>query len=307
MMEMSGIQQHKKTDILALVRERTVVLDGAMGTMLMVEGLGGGEVPEAWNLDKPHVIQSIHRRYFEAGADVVLTNTFGGNRLKLEKKKKDREVLRINTRAAELARAVAPPGKFVAGDIGPSGELIAPVGSYSSQELEEVFEEQAHGLMTGGVDLIIIETMFSLQEALTALKGARRAGDGPVFVCITYERKGDMFVTMMGETPEDCVKTLEQEGADGIGANCTIKSDDMIPLAAILRSLTNLPVVVEPNAGAPRIKDGITVYTQKPDEFADDVEVMVRHGVNMVGGCCGTTPEFISAIHARLAVSSEAQ
>ena len=306
-MEVSTIHHHKTMDILALVRERIVVLDGAMGTMLMVEGLGGGEVPEAWNLEKPHVIQSIHRRYFEAGADVVLTNSFGGNRLKLEKKKKDREVLRINTRAAELAKTVAPPGKFVAGDIGPSGELIAPVGSYSCQELEEVFEEQAQALIAGGVDLIIIETMFSLQEASAALKGVRRAGGGPVFVSMTYERKGDGFVTMMGETPDRCVRTLEQEGADGIGANCTIKSDEMIPLAAILRGLTNLPVLVEPNAGEPRIKDGSTIYTQTPDEFADDVEAMVRHGVNVVGGCCGTTPEFISAIHARLSASSKAQ
>ena len=297
--------QAEKVNILTLVKERTVLLDGAMGTTLMVEGLPGGELPEAWNLDKPDVIQSIHRRYFEAGADGVLTNSFGGNRLKLEKKQRDDDVERINTRAAQLARAVTPPGKFVAGDMGPSGELLTPVGSYSPEELEEVFEEQARALISGGVDLILIETMFSLQEALTALKGVRRAGHGPVFVSITYERKGDRFVTIMGDIPEGCVKALEQEGADGIGANCTIRSDEMIPLAATLRGLTNLPLVIQPNAGTPRVKNGSAIYTQTPDDFANDVEAMVKEGVNVVGGCCGTTPEFISAIHARLSVSSQ--
>ena len=299
--------QDKRVDILALVNQRIVLLDGGMGTMLMVEALAGGELPESWNLERPDVIQSIHKRYFEAGADVVLTNSFGGNRLKLTKKQRDKDVERINTRAAQLARAVTPPGRFVAGDMGPSGELLTPVGDYAPEELEEVFEEQARALISGGVDLILIETMFSLQEALTALKGARRAGHGPVFVSITYERKGDRFVTIMGDTPERCVKKLEQEGADGVGANCTIRSDEMIPLAAILRGLTSLPVVVEPNAGTPRVKDGSVIYTQTPDDFANDVEAMVRHGVNVVGGCCGTTPEFISAIHARLSASSKAQ
>ena len=298
--------QAEKANILTLVKERTVLLDGAMGTMLMVEGLPGGALPEAWNLEKPDVIQSIHRRYFEAGADVVLANSFGGNRLKLAKKQRDDDVERINTRAAQLARAVTPPGNFVAGDMGPSGELLTPVGSYSHEELEEVFEEQGRALISGGVDVILIETMFSLQEALTALKGVRRAGRIPVFVSITYERKGDRFVTIMGDTPEGWVNALEQEGADGIGANCTIKSDQMITLAATLRGLTNLPLVIQPNAGTPRFKDGSAIYTQTPDDFAKDVEAMVKEGANVVGGCCGTTPEFISAIHARLSPSPQA-
>lgn len=287
-------------DILALVGRRIVILDGAMGTMLMAEGLPGGEAPEIWNFHKPENVRSIHRRYFAAGCDVVLTNTFGGNRLKLRKKKLDGEVFRLNALAAELAKGVSPPDKFVAGDIGPSGELIAPLGSLTAEQLEETFAEQAQALVSGGVDLIIIQTMFSLREALTALRGVRRVSQCPVFVSMTYERKERGFFTLMGETPEVCTKNLEHEGADGVGANCTIGSREMIPLARILRDSTRIPVIVQPNAGKPLVKDGKTVYRQAPEEFAEDIQSMVEEGVNLVGGCCGTTSKFISAIHRQL-------
>jgi methionine synthase I (cobalamin-dependent) len=287
-------------DILALVRKRTVLLDGAMGTMLMAEGLTGGEMPEKWNLDKPEVVKSIHRRYFEAGSDAVTTNTFGGNRLKLREGKRDYGVSQINAHAAELAKAVSPLGRFVGGDIGPSGQLIAPLGKISEEQLEEVFSEQARALIAGGADYIIIETIFSLQEALAALRGARRAAQHPIFVSMTYEQKDRGFFTLMGETPEVCTKALEQEGADAIGANCTLQSREMIPLARVLRGSTSLPVFVQPNAGKPIIQDNKTVYTQDTEDFAKDVYSMVEEGVNVVGGCCGTTPAFISVLHKRL-------
>jgi len=287
-------------NILALMGGRIVILDGAIGTMLMAAGLQGGDVPERWNIDKPETVRSIHRSYFEAGSDVVLTNTFGGNRLKLRKKNLDNEVSLFNTRAAELAKAVRPPEKFVAGDMGPSGELVAPLGSATPESLEEIFAEQAQALASGGVDLIIVQTMFSLQEALAALRGIHRVTQGPAFVSMTYERKDQGFFTMMGETPETCTRALEDEGADGVGANCTIGSSEMIPLARILRESTTLPVVVQPNAGKPLFKDGKTVYDQAPEEFAEDIESMAQEGVNAVGGCCGTTAKFISAIHGRL-------
>ena len=290
----------QREDILALVRRRTVLFDGAMGTMLMAEGLRGGEAPERWNREKPEIVKSIHRRYFEAGSDAVVTNTFGGNRLKLREGKQDHEVSQINARAAELAKAVSPLGRFVGGDIGPSGELIAPLGRISAEQLEEMFSEQARALIAGGVDFIIIETIFSLQEALAALRGARRVAQHPVFVSMTYEQKDRGFFTLMGETPEVCTKALEQEGADAIGANCTLQSREMIPLARVLRRSTSLPVIVQPNAGKPVIQDGKTIYVQDPEDFARDVYSMVEEGVNIVGGCCGTTPAFISVLHRRL-------
>jgi methionine synthase I (cobalamin-dependent) len=273
--------------------------------MLMVEGLQPGEGPEMWNLYKPEAVQSVHKRYFEAGATVVLTNTFGANRSKLKKRGSESEVARINTRGAELATGVCPPGKLVAGDIGPSGELIAPLGKMTAEDLEEVFAEQAQALIAGGVDLIVVETMFSLEEALAALRGIRRVTEGPVFVSMTYERKEQRFFTMMGETPEACNKALEKAGANGVGANCTLGSRDMIVLARVLRRSTRLPVVVQPNAGDPRLRDGQTVYDQKPEAFAADIQSIVKEGVNGVGGCCGTTPEFLFAVHQRLFSADE--
>jgi methionine synthase I (cobalamin-dependent) len=284
-------------DILELMKKRVVLFDGAVGTMLMAEGLLGGEVPERWNLQKPETVKSIHGSYFTAGSDVVSTNTFGGNRLKLRKRNLDHETSLLNTRGAELARAVCPLQKFVAGDMGPSGELVAPIGSMAAEDLEEVFAEQAGALVAGGVDLIIIQTMFSLQEALAGLRGAKKVTHGPVFVSLTFERKDQAFFTMMGETPESCAKALEQEGADVVGANCSIGSREMVPLSKILRESTNLPVLVQPNAGKPRLEGGKTIYDQTPEEFAEDIRSMVSQGVNIVGGCCGTTPEFVSAVY----------
>jgi 5-methyltetrahydrofolate--homocysteine methyltransferase len=294
------MEREKSKDVLALVRERTVLFDGAMGTMLIAEGLSGGEISERWNLDKPDTVKAIHRRYFEAGCDVALTNTFGANRSKLKKKNLEREVFQFNTLAAKLANGVNPGDRFVAGDIGPSGELIAPDGNLSAHDMEGIFAEQAEALDTEKVDLILVETMFSLQEAVAALKGVRTVSQCPVFVSMTYEKKDRGYFTLMGETPEVCSKTLEDVGADVIGANCTIGSKEMIPLARILRDSTNLPVIVQPNAGKPQLKDGKTIYEQDPEDFAEDIEAMVRIGVNVVGGCCGTTPEFISAIYKRI-------
>ncbi len=291
---------YRQDDILGLVKKRTVLFDGALGTTLMAEGLPSGDLPERWNLEAPEKVKSVHKRYFEAGSDVVLTNSFGANRLKLKKKNLDRDVFQLNTQGAQLAKAVRPPHRFVAGDMGPSGELIAPLGTVTAQEMEEIFAEQAKALASGEVDLIIVETMFSLQEALAALRGVRKVTDCPLFVSLTYESKNRGYFTMMGETPEVCAKALESEGVDVVGANCTLGSREMIPLARVLRDATSLPVIIQPNAGKPRLKDGETIYDQDPEEFADDVQAIVEEGVNLVGGCCGTTPKFISALHRRL-------
>jgi len=290
----------RQDDILGLVKKRTVLFDGAMGTTLMAEGLPSGDSPERWNLQEPEKVKSVHKRYFEVGSDVVLTNSFGANRLKLKKKDLDRDVFQLNTQGAQLAKAVRPPDRFVAGDMGPSGELIVPLGTSTAQEMEEIFAEQAKALASGEVDLIIVETMFSLQEALAALRGVRKVTGCPLFVSMTYESKNQGYFTMMGETPEVCTKALESEGVDVVGANCTLGSREMIPLARVLRDSTSLPVIIQPNAGKPRLKDGKTIYDQDPEEFADDVQAIVEEGVNLVGGCCGTTPKFISALRRRL-------
>jgi 5-methyltetrahydrofolate--homocysteine methyltransferase len=267
-----------------------------MGTMLMAEGLGGGIAPERWNVEEPEKLKAVHQRYYEAGSDVVLTNTFGANRLKLKRWNLGDEVSRLNVSGVQLARSICPQDRFVAGDVGPSGEMLAPMGSVTGEELEEVFAEQAEALVSGGVDFIIVETMFSLEEAVSALRGVLRAARCPVFALMTYDKNEKGFFTMMGETPHACAEALEREGASAIGANCTIGSTEMISLVGILKEATSLPLILQPNAGRPLVKDGKTVYEQTPEEFARDIRSMVDGGAGGVGGCCGTTPDFIAAV-----------
>ena len=275
------------------VREKTIIFDGAMGTMLMAAGLSPGETPELWNLERPDVVIDIHRQYFEAGSDVVHTNTFGGNTLKLADKGLEEKTSVINSEAAKIAKEVCPEGKFVAGDIGPTGKMLKPLGDVGPEEMETCFHSQATALIQGGADLISIETMFSLEEALLALKGAKKAGNLLVAASITYTKTKNGFFTMMGEGVGQCVLALEAAGADVIAANCTLGSQDMIPLMKELRAATNKPILVQPNAGKPITRKGITCYQQTPKEFAKDGFELRKAGADMIGGCCGTDPEFI--------------
>ncbi len=286
--------------ILDLVKQRVVLFDGALGTMLMARGLSSGEAPEKWNLEKPEVVKEIHRAYFAAGSDVVQTNTFGGNRFKLSEKQLEGDLVRINQRAVRLAKEVCPPGKFVAGDVGPSGKLMEPFGPYDVEEMEKNFAEQGQILVDAGVDLISIETMFSLEEALAALRGIRGITDLPIFVSMTFDRKPKGFFTLMGETPEACVNAIGESGADVLGSNCQFGSREMLDLIKEIRSLARVPVIVQPNAGSPILRGGVTVYEQSPGEFAEDILRIVEVGADVVGGCCGTTPGFIEETRHRL-------
>ena len=290
---------------LDLVKQRIVLFDGALGTMLMARGLSSGEAPEKWNLDRPEVVQEIHGAYFSAGSDIVQTNTFGGNRFKLRGKGMEGDLLRINQAAVQLARDVCPPGRFVAGDVGPSGELIAPFGPHAVEEMEGVFAEQGKILAEAGVDLISIETMFSLEEALAALRGIRGVTGLPIFVCMSFDLKPGGFFTLMGETPEACVKALEENGADVLGSNCQLGSREMVDLTREIRSWTKVPVIVQPNAGSPVQREGRTVYEQSPEEFAEDVVRIVERGAHVIGGCCGTNPLFIKKVRQRLSNRQE--
>jgi methionine synthase I (cobalamin-dependent) len=283
-----------------LVKQRVVLFDGALGTMLMERGLSSGEPPEKWNLKKPDVIKEIHRAYFAAGADVAQTNTFGGNRFKLSEKQLEGDLVRINQRAVRLAEEVCPPGKFVAGDVGPSGKLMEPFGPCDVEEMEKNFAEHGQILADAGVDLISIETMFSLEEALAALRGIRGVTDLPIFVSMTFDRKPKGFFTLMGETPETCVRTLEENGADVLGSNCQLGSREMVDLIQEIRSWAKIPVIAQPNAGSPTLRGGMTVYEQSPGEFAEDILRIVEGGADVVGGCCGTTPGFIEETRQRL-------
>jgi 5-methyltetrahydrofolate--homocysteine methyltransferase len=289
-----------KTDIRELVRRRLVLYDGGMGTMLFAAGLLDGESPEPWNWEKPELVDQVYRAYYEAGSDVVQTNTFGGTPIKLSERDLQDRTYEANHLAAKALRAVCPEGRYVAGDVGPTGKFMKPMGEYTREEFDAAFEAQVHGLVDGGVDMISIETMYSLEEALSALKAAKKVSDLPVAVCMTFDRNPRGFFTLMGETVPRCLRALADHGADIVGSNCSHGSPVFLELARLLRDHTDLPVIVQPNRGKPVLEKESMVYKQTADEFTTDAVAIASLGVNVLGGCCGTTPEFISGLRAAL-------
>ena len=294
-------------DLIKTIRRKVVLMDGGMGSMIIAAGMREGDIPEAWAMKNPEKLSAIHVGYLEAGAEVIQTNTFGASRLKLHSSEAGAKLdpVEVNRKAAELAIKAAKEhdsrDRFVAGDIGPSGLFFPPVGQLDEETAAACFEEQAKILAEVGVDLILIETMYDIREAVAAVKAARKVTDIPIIAEITFEKKPKGYFTMMGDTVEKAVQQLEDEGADVLGANCTLTSDDMLGLVSEFRERTTLPLVFQPNAGQPVIEHGKAVYRQKPEDFAQDLELIVRAGANAVGGCCGTTPTFIRAVHDRLA------
>jgi len=282
------------------LKEKPLLFDGAMGTMLMKAGQVSLKTPILLNQDEPELVADIHRQYYAVGADVVITNTFGGSPLKLVADGLEQQLVDLNRKAVKLTRQACPDGKFVAGDIGPSGKMIQPLGDVAPEEMQENFYSQAAVLIESGVDLIIIETMYSLEEALAAVQGVRKAGDILLLASMTYSKTKKGFFTVMGETISRCVSALEGAGADMMGANCTLNSTDMIDLTTELRAATDKPFLIQPNAGKPVTSKGVTYYEQTPDEFAADARKIRFAGADMIGGCCGTTPEFIQAVKANL-------
>jgi 5-methyltetrahydrofolate--homocysteine methyltransferase len=289
----------ERIDLLATLKERVVILDGAMGTQLMARGFASETCPEEWNVSHADVVTDVHRAYFAAGADVVLTNTLGGTRAKLAHHGLDGRVAELNAAAARLAVAVrdaeAPAG-LVAGDIGPTGRFLKPMGDLTPEELRDMFAEQTAALLEGGSDVLIIETMFDLAEACLAVEGARSVTGVPLMASMTFGVTPRGYRTMMGIDPKRAVASLLEAGADVVGTNCSLGADQMVELVAELRAATDAPLLAEPNAGQPRLEGEETVYDETPKHFAAVMPLLVDQGANIVGGCCGTTPEHISAL-----------
>ena len=292
--------QDMKKSILEVLDERVIILDGAMGSMLISQGLEPGIPPESWNVQFPDKIKKIHQNYFEAGSDVVLTNTFGGSPLKLEAHGHEESVRKFNIKAVELAKEVCPENCYVAGDIGPSGKFLSPVGTATSNDFDINFLEQAKALEEADVDLFYIETMVDINEAEAAVRAVRKTSDKPIFCSMTFNKTKRGFYTIMGNNVEQCVNTLKRAGANVIGANCTISSKEMVELVPIISNYSDLPVLVKPNAGQPQLVEGITVYDAQPEEFSEDIINMIKADARVVGGCCGSTPEFIKAISTKI-------
>jgi 5-methyltetrahydrofolate--homocysteine methyltransferase len=269
-----------------------LLFDGAMGTMLMGRGIKAGETAETWVLDHPDEIEAVHRAYYAAGADVATTATFGATSLKLAHYKLADRAAEINRRGAELARKVCPAGRFVAGDIGPTGKLLKPAGTADEGELAKVFTAQAEALAEGGVDFLIIETMMDVAEALIALSAARTTGL-PVFATISFAKKPRGYFTIMGNKPADAARALADAGAAAVGTNCSLRIGDMIDVVAEMKAAAGAPIIAQPNAGNPETEHGVTTYVDGPEVYAERTPDLIRAGARVVGGCCGTTPETI--------------
>jgi len=279
-----------------LGRGEILVADGAFGTQLQQRGLPSGHCPEEFNVSHPEVVQAIYRDYYTAGSDFVSTASFGGTRPRLAAHGAGDRVREFSCKAAELARAVCPAGRFVAGSIGPTGELLEPFGLFSEREAYDVFAEQAAALAEGGVDFIIIETMMAGQEAQIAVRAAKEATRLPVAATMTFEGKNDQYRTSWGVSIQEAADSLTQAGAEMVGANCGLGFDQMLNIVKQMRPVTPLPIVAQANAGLPQWIDGRTVYTETPETMAPKIEALLQAGVNIIGGCCGTTPAHIAKV-----------
>ena len=277
--------------ILDFIKDNIFILDGAMGTRLQSMGLKPGELPERWNISHPECIIQIHREYFDAGSNIVFTNTFGANSLKFS----DDELALICKSAIENAREASRQSssdseKFVAFDMGPSGKMLKPYGDFEFEEAVALFSKTVALAQKYGADLIFIETMNDSYETKAALLGAKEASDLPVFVTCAY---GEDEKLLTGASPEAMVAMLEGLGADAIGANCSVGPDKLVNVAKRMLACASVPVIMKPNAGIPVDKDGETIYDITPEIFTNEVKSMVLAGVRGIGGCCGTSPAYI--------------
>lgn len=269
------------------------IFDGAMGTMLQQMGMLPGECPEQWNIDHPEKITAIHRLYIEHGANIIETNTFGANRIKLTHYGLSKQVAALNKAAVQAARAAAGTTIRIAGSVGPTGKFIAPLGDLSFDEAYEVFLEQITALDEAGVDLILIETIIDIQEMRAALLAAKKACNKPVICQLSYEADGR---TVTGTDPRTAAIVLEAMGADVIGANCSLGPAQLLHIVEILRSATRCPISIQPNAGMPVLVEGQTVFPMSPLELAEWAPKLIAAGASYIGGCCGTTPQHIQAM-----------
>ena len=278
------------------IGSKGIIMDGAMGTMLIEAGLSGGETAEKWILEQPEKILKVHQAYVDAGSEIVTTATFGANRIKLDKTGLADDLVKINSAAVELAQKAANAQCYVAGNIGPTGEMLSPAGTMGSEEAQECYTEQAQVLAEGGVDLFLIQTFFDLNEVLAAIEGVRSVSDLPIFASLTFQEMKNGFYTIMGNPVEDSMKKMVLAGADVVGANCSIGSSPMVRLAAEIRESVTTPVMAQPNAGKPEVKDGIVSYNENEKDFTDNINRIKVLGVEVVGGCCGSTPIFIRSM-----------
>lgn len=281
------------------IHERVLILDGAMGTMLQERGLQPGQSPEELNLTMPEVVASVHRNYIEAGADIIITNTFGGSRFKLAHYGLEDRLAEINVRAVEIARMEAGSKAYVGASIGPTGQFVEPLGEISFDQMKAAFHEQAEALVTAGADLISLETFLDIKECRAAVIAIREVSATiPVIAMLTFDDNGR---SVLGTPPEAAAITLSAAGADIVGSNCGLGVDGIYDILCRMRQVTGLPLISQANAGLPQLVGDRTIFPGTPDEMVAYHERMIKIGVRIIGGCCGTTPAHIRAMKQALA------
>ncbi len=279
-----------------LERGDTIISDGATGSYLQEHGLEPGGCPEEFNVSHPDTIKEMAKRYFDAGSEMVLTNSFGGTKFMTKKYGFEDKVTEFNRLAAEHARSVAPPGAFVIGSVGPTGEFLEPLGPVSETEMYDAFVEQITALAEGGADGVVIETMTAIEEATLAVKAAKDNTDLVVMSTMVYDPGPRGFFTMMGITPEVGVKKLREAGADVVGTNCGNGIERMIDIAKLMRAVDDGFMLVHSNAGIPAIINMEIVYPETPEYMAEHFKTLHGLGINILGGCCGTGPDHIKSL-----------
>lgn len=271
-----------------------LIADGATGTNYQNMGIEPGVAPEEWVVDAPDKVQELHRRFRDAGSDLVLTCSFGASSLRLADEALHGRAVEVNRRAAELAREAVGPDVLVAGSLGPTGHLADPLGPLTHDLAVATFAEQAHALAEGGVDLLVLETFFSLDEGLWAVEGVQSASDLPLVVSYSFDQGTK---TMMGLTPTQVVEAFAPLGVAAVGANCGKSLDETDAIVEeLLAAADGLPLWVKPNAGVPRMVADQVIYDAGPEDLARHVSRYVERGARIVGGCCGSTPEHVAAI-----------
>lgn len=296
-----------KTSLKERITEGVFLLDGAMGTELFVRGIEAGRCNEYLNINSPELIFDIHRAYIEAGSDAVITNTFGANKYVLARHGFSDQVADINKAAAQIARKAAGDGKYVLGGLGPSGDFLEPLGSLTAEELKEAYVLQAAALSEGGVDGFIIETMTAIDETTVAIEAVKSVcGELPLFVSMAFDNAGDDFKTMMGVDVKSLLTKVVELDVDAVGFNCgTISMDDYIKLAAqyvstVKELAKDIAIFAEANAGQPELIEDKVVYKISTEDFATAIEKIHSLGINILGGCCGTSPAYIKAVAGKL-------
>ncbi|MBN1399497.1 MAG: homocysteine S-methyltransferase family protein [Anaerolineae bacterium] len=281
-----------------LQTDELILADGAFGTMLQAQGLPAGTLPEAWNVERPEVVQAVYRAYADAGAQYVTANTFGGNRPRLADAGLAEQADELNRLGIALAKDAVGDRVWVGASIGPTGQLVEPYGTLSVAELEAIYADQIRVVAEAGADIILIETQHQVEEACAAVSAAKAETALPVFCTFSFNVKGR---TMMGLRAEDAARRAEEAGADVVGANCGDGPPAILAALEQMRTATDLPLLAKPNAGIPQAGEGgQALWDVTPEEMVAHARAFVALGARVIGGCCGTTPAFIAAIRAAL-------